>query len=121
MIANDPFRQAMRQRPLYATVSHLVAASRRMRRRRDKRAKRNSLLGLFSRLPPLDDNPAADPVKVAVLAIDIVGRASVRACFTGTAIDVAAPDEATASVLRAALAETARVRATDRLIRITVA
>jgi hypothetical protein len=32
----------------------------------------------------------------------------------------AAPDEATAAVLRAALAETARRRATDQLIRIVV-
>ena len=61
-----------------------------------------------------------DPVKLAVLAMDAVGRASMRASFTGTEIEVAAPDEATAAVLRAALAETARNRATDRLIRITV-
>ena len=64
--------------------------------------------------------PAApDPVRVAVLAIEGVARASMRACFTGNSIDVAAPDEATAGVLRRALAESGR--ATDRLVRIVVA
>jgi hypothetical protein len=110
----------MRHHALYATMSHLVAASRRMRRRRDKRAKRKSLLRLLIPAQVPAEDPSADPVKLAVLAIDQVGRASVRACFTGTEISIAAPDEATASVLRAALVETARVRPTDRLIRITI-
>lgn len=62
-----------------------------------------------------------DPVRLAVLVIDRVAGASLRAAFTGTEVRVAAPDEATAAVLRAALAETARTRVTDRLIRVTVA
>jgi len=61
-----------------------------------------------------------DPVRIAVLAIDSVALASMRACFTGSEVDVAAPDEATASVLRRALAVTGQTRATDRLIRIVV-
>jgi hypothetical protein len=61
-----------------------------------------------------------DPVLLAVLAIDRVGPAAVRACASGVEVRVAAPDEATATVLRAALAETARRRDTDRLIRIVV-
>jgi hypothetical protein len=61
-----------------------------------------------------------DPVLLAVLAIDRVGPAAVRACASGLEVRVAAPDEATARVLRAALAETARRRDTDRLIRIVV-
>ena len=61
-----------------------------------------------------------DPVLLAVLAIDRVGPAAVRACASGVEVRVAAPDEATAKVLRAALAETARRRDTDRLIRIVV-
>jgi hypothetical protein len=61
-----------------------------------------------------------DPVLLAVLAIDRVGPAAVRACASGVEVRVAAPDEATARVLRAALAETARRRDTDRLIRIVV-
>jgi len=44
----------------------------------------------------------------------------VRACASGVEVRVAAPDEATAAVLRVALAETARRRATDQLIRILV-
>ena len=61
-----------------------------------------------------------DPVSLAIFAIDRVGPAAVRACASGVEVRVAAPDEATASVLRAALAETARRRGTDRLIRIVV-
>ena len=61
-----------------------------------------------------------DPVVLAVLAIDRVGPAAVRACASGVEVCVTAPDEATARVLRAALAQTARRRGTDRLIRIVV-
>ena len=61
-----------------------------------------------------------DPVLLAVLAIDRVGPAAVRACASGVEVRVAAPDEATAAVLRAALAQTARRRGTDRLIQIVV-
>ena len=61
-----------------------------------------------------------DPVVLVVLAIDRVGPAAVRACASGVEVCVTAPDEATATVLRAALAQTARRRGTDRLIRIVV-
>jgi hypothetical protein len=61
-----------------------------------------------------------DPVLLAVLAIDRVGPAAVRACASGVEVCVTAPDEATARVLGAALAQTARRRGTDRLIRIVV-
>ena len=61
-----------------------------------------------------------DPVSLAIFAIDRVGPAAVRACASGVEVRLAAPDEATAAVLRAALAETARRRRTDRLIRIVV-
>ena len=66
--------------------------------------------------------PMPDPVSLAVLAIDRVGPAAVRACAcaSGVEVRVAAPDEATARVLRQALAQTARRRDTDRLIRIVV-
>jgi hypothetical protein len=61
-----------------------------------------------------------DPVSLAIFAIDRVGPAAVRACASGVEVYVAAPDEATAAVFRAALTETARRRGTDRLIRIVV-
>ena len=61
-----------------------------------------------------------DPVLLAILAIDRVGPAAVRACASGVEVRVAAPDEATAAVLRTALAQTARRRGTDRLIQIVV-
>ena len=61
-----------------------------------------------------------DSVSLAVLAIDRVGLAAVRACASGVEVCVTAPDEATARVLRAALAQTALRRGTDRLIRIVV-
>ena len=68
--------------------------------------------------PGPDETP--DPVSLAIFAIDRVGPAAVRACASGVEVCVAAPDEATAAVFRAALAQTARRRATDQLIRIVV-
>jgi hypothetical protein len=61
-----------------------------------------------------------DPISLAIFAIDRIGPAAVRACASGVEVSVAAPDEATAAVCRAALAETAQRRGTDRLIRIIV-
>jgi hypothetical protein len=61
-----------------------------------------------------------DPVSLAVLAIDRIGPATVRACASGVEVRVTAPDEATAEILRAALALTALRRDTDRLIQIVV-
>ena len=61
-----------------------------------------------------------DPVSLAIFAIDRVGPAAVRACASGIEVSVTVPDEATAAVFRAALAETARWRGTDRLIQIVV-
>jgi len=62
-----------------------------------------------------------DAVRLAVLAMEDLGRASLRASFSGRPVEVHAPDEATAEIFRAALAQTARTRVTDRLIRVTVA
>ena len=76
---------------------------------------------LFARFAPA--GPAAggpDPVSVAVFAIDQVGPAAVRACASGVEVRIAAADEATAKVIRAALAETARRRPTDRLIQVVI-
>jgi hypothetical protein len=61
-----------------------------------------------------------DPVKLAVLAMDSLGRASMRASFTGIEVKVAVPDDATAAIFRAALSETVRTRPTDRLVRVVV-
>ena len=73
---------------------------------------------LMHKFVPEPETP--DPVSLAIFAIDRVGPAAVRACASGLEVRVAAPDEATAAVFRAALAETARRRATDQLIRIVV-
>lgn len=73
---------------------------------------------LMHRFAPGSETP--NPVSLAIFAIDRVGPAAVRACASGVEVRVAAPDEATAAVFRAALAETARRRATDQLIRIVV-
>ena len=73
---------------------------------------------LMHRFAPGSETP--DPVSLAIFAIDRVGPAAVRACASGVEVRVAAPDEATAAVFRAALAQTARRRATDQLIRIVV-
>jgi hypothetical protein len=77
-------------------------------------------LPLFHRFSAGKVIQTPDPVSLAVLAIDRVGPAAVRACASGVEVRVAAPDEATVRVLRQALAQTARRRDTDRLIRIVV-
>lgn len=64
--------------------------------------------------------PGPDPVMIATLAIDHVGPATVRAVASGIEVRVSAPDEAIAAVFRTALANTARRRSTDRLVRIIV-
>jgi hypothetical protein len=73
---------------------------------------------------PLFGRPATtkapDPVSLAVFAIDRVGPAAVRAAASGVEVRVFAADEATAAVIRAALAQTARHRPTDRLIRVEI-
>jgi hypothetical protein len=78
---------------------------------------RTTLLQKFA-MKPVAAVP--DPVSLAIFAIDRVGPAAVRACASGVEVFVAAPDEATAEVFRAALAETAQRRSTDQLIRIVV-
>jgi len=121
VIDREQTRTAVQYRAFHATMTHLAAAGRRMRRRRDKHAKRKSLLRMLLPGRSTAEDAVPDPVRVAILAIDTVAGATMRASFTGTEVHVAAPDEATASILRAALAETARTRVTDRLIRVTVA
>ena len=59
-------------------------------------------------------------MSLAVFAIDHVGPAAVRACASGIEVQIAAEDEATAAVIRAALVETARHRLTDHLIRVVI-
>ena len=96
-----------------ARLRHKAGSNRRSRRH---------ALQQMPRLQQLAPQPVAapDPVSVAIFAIDRVGPAAVRACASGVEVRVTAPDEAIAAVLRAALVETARRRATDRLIRIVV-
>jgi len=75
---------------------------------------------LLHRFAPRKAIRSPDPVSLAIFAIDRVGPAAVRACASGVEVCIAAPDEATAAVFRAALAETAIRRGTDRLVRIVV-
>jgi hypothetical protein len=81
---------------------------------------RTPKLSLLRRITRRTADSRPDPVSLAVLAIDRLGPAAVRASASGVAVCVKAPDEATAAVFRAALDETARRRSTDRLIRIVV-
>ena len=92
------------------------AVGRRRGRSREKRVRRELPRPVADMAPA----PAPDAVRIAVLAIESLGRASMRACFTGTEVRVAVPDALTAAIFRAAIAETSRTRATDRLIRIVV-
>jgi hypothetical protein len=63
---------------------------------------------------------ASDPVAVAVFAIDQIGSATVRTCASGVEVRVATANDAMAAAIRAALAETARHRPTNRPIRIVI-
>ena len=101
-------------------MRHVAVVSRRIRRGREKRLKHD-----FPATRPLIE-PAApiraapDLVRIAVLAMEGLGSASLREAFTGKEVHVAVPDATIAAIFRAAIAETARTRSTDRLIRIVI-
>jgi hypothetical protein len=101
-------------------MSRVAVVSRRIRRGREKRLKRDfpAMRPVPEPLPPAASAP--DLVRIAVLAMEGLGRASLRAAFTGKEVRVAVPDAATAAIFQAAIAETARTRPTDRLIRIVI-
>jgi hypothetical protein len=112
-MSSKPARIAMHQHAFRAALSKVAAASRRLRRRREMRARRGWL--------PVHAQPAhPDPVKIVVLAMESLGRASMRASFTGVEVKVAVPDDTTAAIFRAALSETTGTRPTDRLVRVVV-
>jgi hypothetical protein len=118
-----PARNAMHQRALKTALSKVAAARRRLRRRREKRARPAWFTGRRAITTPelITVAPAQpDPVKIVVLAMESLGRASMRASFTGIEVEVAVPDDATAAIFRAALSETVRNRPTDRLVRVVV-
>jgi hypothetical protein len=111
-------RHRLAKRNLFrGTLARFVGERQPRRHRRLDALRRMPLLQRFA---PRDAIGPPDPVTLAIFAIDRVGPAAVRACASGVEVCVAAPDEATAEVFRAALAETARRRGTDRLIRIVV-
>ena len=98
-----------------------VSVSRsRLRRAREKRGRTPQPPSTALMAPQAPALVGPDPVRVAILAMERLGRASMRACFTGAEVCVAVPDAATAATFEAAIAETARSRATDRLIRIVI-
>ena len=110
----------MAQKFTQQTVGRAVFAATLARLMRQPRFDRLRGMPLVHRFATRKAMQIPDPVLLAVLAIDRVGPAAVRACASGVEVCVTAPDEATARVLRAALAQTARRRGTDRLIRIVV-
>lgn len=99
-------------------LSKVAAASRRLRRNREKHINPAWPTERTANLAPAPAAP--DPVKLAVLAMETLGRASMRASFTGIEVKVAVPDQATAAIFRAALGETIPNRPTDRLVRVVV-
>ncbi len=100
-----------------ATLARLKPAHRSAEKRRYSKK-----FPLFARFAARERRNTPDPasVAVAVFAIDQVGPAAVRACASGVEVRIAAEDEATAAVIRAALAETSRRRPTDRLIQVVI-
>jgi len=121
-MSSKPVRETTQQHAFKAALSKVAAASRRLRRRREKRARSAWFPGRAMAAPePIQVTPAQpDPVRIAVLAMESLGRASMRASFTGIEVKVAVPDDATAAIFRAALSETVRSRPTDRLVRVVV-
>lgn len=117
MAANKLTQSGARQNAFAAALARFAAAG-------DIRARPHGdvlrKMFLLRRFALRQETALPDPVSVAIFAIDRVGPAAVRACASGVEVHVAAPDEATAAVFRAALTETARRRGTDRLIRIVV-
>jgi len=120
-----PVRAALRPEAFKTALSKVAAASRRLRGRREKRTRQGWFptrqivpADIMPIVPPQPAQP--DPVKIAVLAMESIGRASMRASFTGIEVKVAVPDDATAAIFRAALSETAVNRPTDRLVRVVV-
>jgi len=101
-------------------MSSIVPLTRKIRRGRDTRPRNELRTATAKPRVEAQPEPAADPVRLAVLAMQGLGRASMRACWTGTAVEVVVPDPAIAAIFRAALAETVKTRPTDRLIRIVV-
>jgi len=110
-------RSAAKRNLFGGTLARFVGDGRPQARRPLDALRKMPLLHRFA---PRNAIEAPDPVMLAIFAIDRVGPAAVRACASGVEVCVAAPDEAIAAVFRAALAETARRRGTDRLIRIVV-
>jgi len=117
-MSSHSIREAVQQNPFPGTVSQ-TAFRRRTRRAREKRVKPEMMPFVAAR-PILEYAIEPDPVRIAVLAIESLGRASMRAALKGIEVRVAVPDEATAAIFRAALAETSRKRTTDRLVRVVV-
>ncbi len=117
MMAMNVIQSQARQNVFEATFARFVGKRRSRSRPRLAGLRKMPLLHRFA---PRKRIRSPDPVSLAIFAIDRVGPAAVRACASGVAVCIAAPDEATAAVFRAALAETARRRGTDRLIRIVV-
>ncbi len=88
--------------------------------------RRTERLRAFFRRPahatplPLPAAVAGDQVTLIAMAVDRLGPAAIRACCSGVGVRVAVPDEATATMFRAALAQTQQRRVTDRLIEVVV-
>lgn len=101
--------EVVNHRAFKEALSKVTAAGRRLRRNREKRAQTAWLPGAAPAQP--------DPVKIAVLAMESLGRPSMRAAFTGVEVKVAVPGAAIAAIFRAALCETACNRSTDQLSR----
>jgi hypothetical protein len=119
-MSSKTVRDSIHHQAFKVALAKVAAASRRLRRGREKRAGRNWLPHPAPTAIAAPVTAQPDPVRIAVLAMESVGRASMRAAFTGIEVRVAVPDDATAAIFRAALNETTRSRTTDQLVRIVV-
>jgi antitoxin (DNA-binding transcriptional repressor) of toxin-antitoxin stability system len=94
MMAEKFTQPPMRRTGFVTTLARLVGQPRFDRLRG---------MPLLSRFAGRNAIEGPDPILLAVLVIDRVGPAAVRACASGVEVCVTAPDEPTARILRAAL------------------
>lgn len=113
-------RDGLARNALRITLSSLQAAKARIHRQREMRSRWGPIAPGSNAGESRKADSGPDAVRLTVLAIDLLGPAALRACFSGREIVVRVPDDQTAKVFREALAQTARIRVTDRLVRIEV-
>jgi hypothetical protein len=111
---------------MQSTLKRVVAAAGTGVRRWEQRKRHGRRFARFWGVrPAVLVRPAevampSNTVLAVILAVHRLGPASVRASTSGQPTTVRVPDPHTAELFRAALAETSKIRPSDRLIRVEI-